>query len=174
MPNGWIVVLWFGVLGLCIGSFVNVVCYRWPIIKGLGDYSDGAALQKLVAKHGKFTLASPRSACPSCDAKIKFQHNIPVFGWILLRGKCNDCAAPISWKYPAVELLFGLAFAGYVWAEGLWLAGLLSLPMMAFAFCFLWIRIAHRHNVQLLIWLYVVTVIAQVGLSYLGYSAYAQ
>ncbi len=174
LSNGWIVVLWFGVLGLCVGSFVNVFCYRWPIMKGLGEYADGVVLQQLMAKHGKFTLAFPRSACPCCDSTVKVQHNIPVIGWLLLRGKCNDCGARISWKYPAIELLFGLVFAGYIWIEGLWIAGLLSLPLMSIAFCFLWVRIAHRHNVKMLMWFYVFTVVAQIGLSGMGYSAYAQ
>jgi prepilin signal peptidase PulO-like enzyme (type II secretory pathway) len=171
---GWAVILWFGVLGLCVGSFVNVFCYRWPIIKGAGEFADGKRLQELVAIHGKFTLASPRSACPCCQSKVRAHHNLPVIGWVWLRGKCKDCGSSISWKYPAVELLFGLVFAGYVWFEGVWLAGLLSLILMPVAFSFLWLRIAHRHNDKVLIWSYIFTLTAQIGLSGLGLSAYAQ
>ncbi|MCV4065276.1 prepilin peptidase [Pseudomonas aeruginosa] len=174
LSYGWAVVLWFGVLGLCVGSFVNAFCYRWPIIKGVGEYADGKRLQELVAKHGKFTLASPRSACPCCQSKVRAHHNIPVVGWLWLMGKCRDCGARISWKYPAVELLFGAVFAGYVWFEGVWVAGLLSLVLMPVAFSFLWLRIAHRHNDKALIWSYIVTLAAQIGLSGLGLSAYVQ
>jgi leader peptidase (prepilin peptidase)/N-methyltransferase len=76
-----------GVLGLALGSFLNVVIYRLP--KGL-------------------SLMGPRSQCPSCQAKIHFYDNIPVFSFLLLRGRCRQCDAQISWRYPLVELLTGV------------------------------------------------------------------
>jgi leader peptidase (prepilin peptidase)/N-methyltransferase len=75
------------VLGLALGSFLNVVIYRLP--KGL-------------------SLMGPRSQCPSCQAKIHFYDNMPVISFLLLRGRCRQCDAPISWRYPLVELLTGL------------------------------------------------------------------
>lgn len=70
-------------LGLVIGSFLNVVVHRIPA--GL-------------------SVLSPGSACPHCEAPVRSYDNIPVIAWLLLRGRCRDCAAPIHWRYPAVEL----------------------------------------------------------------------
>jgi leader peptidase (prepilin peptidase) / N-methyltransferase len=75
--------LFVGLLGLAIGSFLNVVIYRLP--------------------RGE-SLSRPPSHCPSCNAPIRARHNIPVFGWLMLRGRCADCSAPISIRYPLVEL----------------------------------------------------------------------
>lgn len=71
------------VLGLAVGSFLNVVVHRVP--------AGGS-------------LVSPSSHCPSCDHPIRARHNIPVLGWLILRGRCADCSAPISVQYPLVEL----------------------------------------------------------------------
>jgi leader peptidase (prepilin peptidase)/N-methyltransferase len=76
-------------LGLAVGSFLNVVIYRVP--------------------RGE-SLLHPGSHCPSCQAPIRARHNIPVLGWLLLRGRCYDCGAPISVRYPLVELGTGLLF----------------------------------------------------------------
>jgi leader peptidase (prepilin peptidase)/N-methyltransferase len=72
-----------GMLGLAIGSFLNVVIYRVP--------------------RGE-SIMSPGSHCPRCNVAIKSRHNVPVLGWLVLRGKCAACRAPISVRYPAVEL----------------------------------------------------------------------
>jgi leader peptidase (prepilin peptidase)/N-methyltransferase len=79
-----------GVLGLAIGSFLNVVIYRVPA----GE-----------------SIVSPPSRCPSCGAEIRNRHNVPVLGWLMLRGKCYYCQAPISPRYPVVEALTGVLFA---------------------------------------------------------------
>lgn len=79
------------VLGLVVGSFLNVVIYRVP-----RDES----------------IVSPRSSCPACGAQIRERDNIPVVSWLLLRGRCRDCQAPISMRYPLVELACGGLFAG--------------------------------------------------------------
>jgi leader peptidase (prepilin peptidase)/N-methyltransferase len=79
-----------GVLGLLVGSFLNVVIYRVPLGK---------------------SIVSPGSACPRCGSPIKPYDNVPVVSWLLLRGKCRVCAEPISARYPLVELLTGLLFA---------------------------------------------------------------
>lgn len=171
--SSWLIIAEFAVLGLCIGSFVNVVCYRLPIIRGIGPYADGKKLQELMAKHGRYSLALPCSACPSCDAPIRPIYNIPVIGWLMLRGKCSSCGSRISAKYPAVELLFGFAFAAYVAIQGIWPAGLLTLPMMAIAFCALSIRIQTGRFVAPLLWGYAFALVAQAVLTHFGYSAYA-
>lgn len=80
-----------GLLGLAVGSFLNVVIYRVPV---------------------GMSVVSPASRCPNCGAAIRNRHNVPVLGWLVLRGKCYDCKAPISPRYPLVELATGLLFAG--------------------------------------------------------------
>src|SRR4051794_31514661 len=92
-----VVVAVIGVLGLFIGSFLNVVIYRVPA--GL-------------------SIVSPGSACPRCGSPIKPYDNVPVVSWLLLRGKCRNCSSPISARYPLVELGTGLAFA----AVALWVS----------------------------------------------------
>lgn len=80
-----------GVLGLAVGSFLNVVAHRVPLA---------------------LSVSRPASRCPSCAHPIRRRHNVPVLGWLLLRGRCADCAAPISARYPAVELLTAVLFVG--------------------------------------------------------------
>jgi leader peptidase (prepilin peptidase)/N-methyltransferase len=92
-----------GVLGLAIGSFLNVVIYRVP----RGD-----------------SVARPASRCPQCGAAIRARHNVPVLGWLLLRGRCADCGTSISARYPLVEAATGVLFAALAWRFG----GALALP----------------------------------------------
>ncbi len=82
------------VLGLVIGSFLNVVVHRVP--------------------RGE-SVVSPPSACPQCGNSIRNRHNVPVLGWLVLRGKCFDCGSPISARYPLVELGTGVLFALVGW-----------------------------------------------------------
>jgi len=173
VPQGWVIAVWFGLIGLCIGSFMNVVCYRLPIMRKLGVYADGKKLQALVEKHGKFNLSYPRSSCPCCDTPIKIKHNIPVLSWVALRGKCAACAAPIPMKYPAIELLFGLAFGSYVWIEGVWVAGLITLPLMAMGFCLFTIMAQTKRVIKPLAVVYVSLIVLQMILTNMGYSSYA-
>jgi len=74
------------IFGLCIGSFLNVCIYRLPAGK---------------------SIAFPPSHCPNCEAAIRIYDNVPVIGWLLLKGRCRDCGTRISWRYPLVELLTG-------------------------------------------------------------------
>jgi leader peptidase (prepilin peptidase)/N-methyltransferase len=80
-----------GLLGLAIGSFLNVVIYRVPA----GE-----------------SIVSPPSKCPRCGNQIRNRHNVPVLGWLILRGRCADCGLPISPRYPLVEAATGVLFAG--------------------------------------------------------------
>lgn len=79
-----------GLLGLAIGSFLNVVVHRVPL--GL-------------------SVVTPSSRCPNCESPVRARHNVPVLGWLMLRGRCYDCHTPISARYPLVEAGTGLVFA---------------------------------------------------------------
>ena len=91
-PQHLIFIVFFFALGACIGSFLNVVVWRLP--------------------RGE-SLIRPASHCPKCDHPLAWFDNIPVFGWIALRGKCRYCGNPISPRYPIVEAITGLLFVGY-------------------------------------------------------------
>lgn len=107
----------FAVLGLCFGSFLNVCIARWPF-----DQS----------------VVSPRSRCPKCGKQISSRDNIPVLGWLLLGGKCRGCGLPISFQYPAVELLVGAIWALAAWHFG---PGFTAVRAAAFATVMLGIAI---------------------------------
>ena len=94
-----IVAFALGVFGLSLGSFLNVVAYRLP--------------------RGQTPAKPKRSHCPSCDAEIRARDNVPVFSWLLLRGRCRDCGATISWRYPFFEALTAVLFAAVGWRDGL-------------------------------------------------------
>jgi leader peptidase (prepilin peptidase)/N-methyltransferase len=94
-----------GVLGAMIGSFLNVVILRMPLIleaQWLADSRDFLGIEGPEPE--KLSLAFPASYCPACKAPIRAWHNIPVFGWLFLRGKAACCGASISAQYPVVEL----------------------------------------------------------------------
>ena len=93
MTRTWWLV-YAGVLGACIGSFLNVVIYRLP----LGQ-----------------SLMAPPSRCPKCGYRLKFYDNIPVFGWLLLGGRCRECKNRISIQYPIVELITAVLCVIVVW-----------------------------------------------------------
>ena len=110
-------------LGAVFGSFLNVVIHRVP----LGE-----------------SLVSPGSHCPSCGAAVRARDNVPVLSWLLLRGRCRDCGAPISPRYPIVEAITAAAFAGVVLARGfdddLWL----ELPFVACLIALAGIDLDHK------------------------------
>jgi leader peptidase (prepilin peptidase)/N-methyltransferase len=116
-------------LGLVIGSFLNVVIYRLPIMLEREWRSQAAELlpslgdtvvttTPTAAVSDQFTLSTPRSSCPVCKAPIKAWQNIPVMSWLLLRGRCASCKARISTRYPLVELSTGLLSAWVAWHFG--------------------------------------------------------
>jgi len=97
-----------GVVGLCIGSFVNVVIHRLPKMLERGWRAQCAELAgEAAAELPDYNLLTPRSQCPSCGHPISALENIPVVSFLLLRGRCSACRAPISARYPMVELLTG-------------------------------------------------------------------
>jgi len=133
-------------LGLVVGSFLNVVVHRLP--RMLERDWDGQAADVLehkgltdVAKKlrgseaPRYNLMTPASTCPQCGHKIRAYENIPIFSYIFLRGRCSSCKAPISIRYPIVEAISGI-LAGYIgWRFGLTWA-------MAGALIFTWALIA--------------------------------
>ncbi|WP_108446570.1 prepilin peptidase [Halomonas denitrificans] len=97
------------VLGLCLGSFLNVVITRLPVMLMQGWRAEARdALELEPEATPRFNLLTPRSLCPRCEAPIAWHDNIPLLGWFKRRGRCASCAAPISPQYPLVELAGGV------------------------------------------------------------------
>ncbi|SHN20115.1 type 4 prepilin peptidase 1 Aspartic peptidase. MEROPS family A24A [Duganella sacchari] len=117
-----------GLFGLLFGSFLNVVIHRLPIM--MQRESDNYVAEESGKPHPhteRYNLMVPRSACPHCQHQITAMENIPVVSWLALRGKCSNCKAPISARYPAVELLTGALSALVIWRFGSGYAGLAAL-----------------------------------------------
>lgn len=89
--SDWVIPVFAGVYGLLFGSFLNVCALRWPVDE---------------------SVIRPRSRCPRCDTLIAWYDNVPVFSWLVLRGRCRKCGEPVSIQYPLVELATGLMWAG--------------------------------------------------------------
>jgi leader peptidase (prepilin peptidase)/N-methyltransferase len=107
LPHAVYIVFLFA-LGACVGSFLNVVVWRLPRVELPDD----------VGLFGEFwltfkALSDPPSHCPKCQNRLKWYDNLPVVGWIKLRGRCRFCREPISPRYPIVEAVTGLLFVGY-------------------------------------------------------------
>lgn len=116
-----------GILGLLIGSFLNVVICRLPKMlehRWARDYHEWAGTAQAPSE--PFNLWTPASHCPECSHPVRWHHNIPVLSFVLLRGRCKQCRGAISLKYPLVELatagLFALCVARWGWtpAAALW------------------------------------------------------
>src|SRR2546421_8887671 len=131
-------------LGLCIGSFLNVVIHRLPKMMEREWRLECAELARADAaappgqpapQEPPLSLVSPRSRCPSCGHRITALENIPLVSWLVLRAKCSSCGAHISARYPLVELLAGLGAAYAAWRFGFGAAAL-------GATLFLWFTIA--------------------------------
>lgn len=107
------------VLGLCIGSFLNVVVHRLPRMMEAQWRADCAELNGVPPPEvEKYNLVTPDSRCPKCNAAILPYQNIPVVSWLALRGRCAACRTPISPRYPAVELLTGVLSVAVAWRFG--------------------------------------------------------
>jgi len=114
-----------GLFGLLIGSFLNVVIHRIPkMMQRESDNYVANELGKEPPHTDRYNLMVPRSCCPHCGHQITALENIPVVSWLALGGKCRKCKAPISPRYPVVELITGLLSAFLVWTFGSGVAGL--------------------------------------------------
>ena len=148
-----------GLLGLCIGSFLNVVIYRMPVMmqrQWLSDCADqleqtedlrrhagldagsaqalaaaGRSLQHGLQRQPALSLSRPRSRCPHCGHQLRWHENLPLLGWLRLGGRCAACKAPIAARYPLVELFTGLLFAAVAWRFGATLTSLLYCGLAA-------------------------------------------
>lgn len=130
------------VLGLLVGSFLNVVIHRLPIMLEREWREQCAWLAgDETPSAGGYNLVRPRSACPHCNHAIAWYENIPIVSWLWLRGRCSACSARISWRYPLVEAVTGLLFGYVAWRWGvtlhtpaLWLlvASLVALAFIDF------------------------------------------
>src|SRR4051812_31010284 len=119
-------------VGLCVGSFLNVVIHRLPIILDRGWQAQCAELRgETVAEQPPYNLVVPRSQCPACGHPISALENIPVISWLALAGKCKSCKAPITARYPIVEIMGGALAAAAIYRFGPTAAG-------AAACLFLW------------------------------------
>ena len=128
-PAGWVALAF--VLGLLVGSFLNVVIHRLPKMLELqwrdqcvelnpptADSAQAVPPSTVGQLNAKYNLVVPRSACPSCRAPIRSWHNIPLFSWLWLKGRCADCGVRISVRYPLVELLCAVLTAAVAWKFG--------------------------------------------------------
>jgi len=121
--NSTVLIIVTLIFGLLVGSFLNVVIFRYPIMlfrewesmakdilseRGFNISEPKEAFDK---QPEKFNLVVPRSACPKCGHKITSLENIPLISYLFLKGKCRECSNPISIRYPFVELLTGICFA---------------------------------------------------------------
>lgn len=127
--------IWIGVMGLVIGSFLNVVIYRVP--RMLERAWHQSALDILHPERDTNdepkpeSLAWPASACPQCGHRLRPWENIPLLGFLWLRGTCSQCPARISWQYPLVEGLTAILFVLALWQFGPNLTGLFALGFLA-------------------------------------------
>ena len=101
-----------GLLGLIIGSFLNVVIHRMPLIMERQWQQDAAKdVTEHTSLHPPFNLATPSSHCPQCQHRLAWWENLPVLSFVALKGRCHACHARIGWRYPAIELFTALALA---------------------------------------------------------------
>ena len=131
-----------GLIGLCVGSFLNVVIFRLPQIlerEWRADckeyFADSFKPDSLPKDEPPLSLSFPRSFCPHCQHKITALENIPVLSFLFLKGKCSGCGKKISWRYPAIEFLTGALSAFAIFTLGATLQGFAALALI-------WILIA--------------------------------
>jgi leader peptidase (prepilin peptidase) / N-methyltransferase len=119
-------------LGLVIGSFLNVVAHRLPIMmERAWDAEMAASRGEPEAELPRYNLWVPRSACPHCGHVLRTWDNLPVFSYLLLRGRCRDCHAPIGWQYPVLEIASALLAAAALAHFGPHMQALLAFALSA-------------------------------------------
>lgn len=124
---------------LCVGSFLNVVIYRLPVMLERDWRQQCREFLEIDTttdqKEEKISLAIPASRCPHCDHKIRAWENIPVLSYLILGGKCSSCRSPISMQYPSIEAITAILSAAVAWKFGVTI-------QTAGALLFTWILIA--------------------------------
>ncbi|MFT7290764.1 MAG: leader peptidase (prepilin peptidase)/N-methyltransferase [Reinekea sp.] len=124
------------IVGLLIGSFLNVVIYRVPAMMHrawaveVAEFNSDADLLDRLQREPTYNLVTPDSSCPQCGHKIRAWENIPLISWLMLRARCSACHKPISARYPAVELITALLSALVAWQFGWSLTSLCLIPLV--------------------------------------------
>jgi leader peptidase (prepilin peptidase)/N-methyltransferase len=116
--NPSVLVTFASLIGIIIGSFLNVVIHRLPKMMEQAWKNELEELQGKASSHPTYNLLTPQSSCPACNNTIRFYENIPIISYLALKGKCSYCAHPISLRYPAIELLSGLLTGYIAWQFG--------------------------------------------------------
>ena len=109
------------IIGLLIGSFLNVVIYRLPVMMERGwkkECTEYLELENTEESNEVFNLIAPLSRCPHCNTAIKPYHNVPIISYLLLQGKCSECKSHISLRYPLIEAFTGITSAVVAWHFG--------------------------------------------------------
>lgn len=117
----WVFISSVALLSLVVGSFLNVLIYRLPIMmerEWQAEFNAYFQPTQQQSAPSRFNLAVPRSACPSCNTQIAAYDNVPLLSWLALKGRCRHCQTPISARYPAVELLTAVLSAVIAWQHG--------------------------------------------------------
>ncbi len=129
-PGSVVATLTWTLLGLVIGSFLSVVIHRIPVMLQRETENFIALERNEPAPHSeRYNLLLPRSACPACGHRLSALENIPLLSWLWLRGRCRHCHAPISARYPLVELLSALLSALLIWRLGSGTTGIAALAL---------------------------------------------
>jgi len=135
MFHPYIIYIGVGILSLCVGSFLNVLIYRLPLMMNAEWRVDCRDLLQLPKeKEETINLFFPRSFCPGCKKLIHSWQNIPLFSYIFLRGRCSQCKQPISLRYPLIEALTMVLSLCAAFSFGF-------TPTLIFALLFIWILI---------------------------------
>src|SRR2546430_1957274 len=139
------------VLGLAVGSFLNVIIYRLPVMldrawrEQCRELMGEAAAATLPAGlPARFNLVVPRSACPACRAPITAMQNIPLISWLVLGGRCAHCGKPISVRYPLVEALSGVLCAAVAWKFGFGWPALAAMVLTWYLIALTFIDVDHQ------------------------------
>jgi len=137
-------------VGLVVGSFLNVVIYRVPVMldrqwrEQCAELADGSHVAPASKPAERFNLVVPRSACPSCKAPITALQNVPILSYVFLKGRCAHCGASISIRYPIVEALTGVLSAAVAWKYGYGWPTLAALVLTWFLVALTFIDIDHQ------------------------------
>lgn len=145
MMNQFLLYIYIFIFAAVFGSFLNVVIYRLPIMLKNQWRTECLEFlgQNALAQTTKFNLVTPNSQCPLCHTAIKWWVNIPVIGYLLLRGRCASCSGKISFRYPLIEITAGLLACFLVFHYGFTLIALCAIVFSFFLLVGIFIDIDH-------------------------------